>query len=350
MQLGAGADRRARGLEDGGVAGSHLGSGESGRFEPLLPRRGQELERHGFERAAFGEFGQAVQGFQPGQERAGLVDGEAHGTGQVQGLGDEDVVIVPLDVQQIVGVAFGQARADQDPQVILELLAGDPEPGGDLADVQPLVVDKERDELQHPLELVLGRAVAGPDGAPGRGEGHVRNRPGGELGGGGEAAAHGGGEIGRRDHPGPGTVGGQFLAERLGVAERHHEPVGAGGGPDVLLCDVLLWTVPAGAARLRHGAFPESQQASVLDVDDGGLHRQLGQAGQLGADIEPGRRRECFLLQHGHGGGQAGEPEEPLVPARPVVAHEVPLAEAAAEPPGFHKPVLFGAGAPGEHT
>ena len=91
----------------------------------------------------------------PGQEGAGLVHGETDGAGQVQVLGDEDVVIVPLDVQQIVGVAFGQARADQDPQVVLELLAGDPEPGGHLADVQSLVVDKERDQLQHPLELVL---------------------------------------------------------------------------------------------------------------------------------------------------------------------------------------------------
>ena len=100
--------------------------------------------------------------------------------------------------------------------------------------------------------------------------------------------------------------------------------------------------------RNRLGAFAEAQEPSVLDVDDGALHRQLGQAGQLGADVEPGRRREALLLQHGHGGRQAGQAEEPFVPPAPVVAHEVPLAEAAAQAPGLHQAFLLLAGAAGE--
>ena len=84
------------------------------------------------------------------------------------------------------------------------------------------------------------------------------------------------------------------------------------------------------------------------DVDDGGPDRQLRQAGQLRAHVEVRRRGEAFLLQDGHGGREAGEAEEAFVPAGPVLGHEVPLAEAAAEAPRFHQPLLFLAGAAGE--
>ena len=61
----------------------------------------------------------------------------------------------------------------------------------------PWLSDKERDELQHPLELVLRGALARAAGMAGLGEGRVRNGPGGEGCGGGEAAADGADEFGR---------------------------------------------------------------------------------------------------------------------------------------------------------
>ena len=103
---------RLDGLTGGFEGGEPRGPPRGRTARPPLsppPRRGHEFERHRFQGTAFGELGQAVEGLQAGREGARLVHGEPYGAGQVQVLGDENVVIVPLDVQQIVGVAFRQA-------------------------------------------------------------------------------------------------------------------------------------------------------------------------------------------------------------------------------------------------
>ena len=169
-------------------------------------------------------------------------------------------------------------------------------------------------------------------------EGDRRDGGRGEVGGGRQAAPHGGDEFGRGHHTDPGPVGGEFLGKSLGVAVRHAEAVAAGVGQS--------------GAGFRYGAgegaFAEPVQPAGLDIHDGGPDRQLRQPGQLGPHVEVRRRGEALLLQDGHGGREAGEAEEALVPAGPVVGHEVPLAEAAAEAPRFHQPLLFLAGAAGE--
>ena len=142
------------------LPGPTSGPDRAAALQPFLPCRGHELERDGFQRAAFGEFGQAVERFQPGQQGAGLLDGEADRPLQVEVLGDGDVVVVPLDVQQVVRVALRQAGTDEDPEVTLQFLRCDPEACCDVLDVQALVVDQERHQLQHALELVLGGALA----------------------------------------------------------------------------------------------------------------------------------------------------------------------------------------------
>ena len=154
-------------VEVGGVGRPHLRPGQSTGAEPLLPGGRHELERDRLQGASFGELGQAVQRLQARQQCAGLVHGEADGPVQLQGLADEDVVVLPLDVEQLVGVALRKAGADQDQQIVLKFLAGHPEPVRDVLDVQALVVDQERHQLQHPLELVLRSAFAGPLARPG---------------------------------------------------------------------------------------------------------------------------------------------------------------------------------------
>ena len=210
------------------------------------------------------------------------------------------------------GYPSGRPGADQDPQVLLEFLAGDAEPGGDLADVQALVVDQERDQLEHPLELVLGGAFAAALGRAGVSGRRWRDGGGGEVRGGGSrrrtAATSSGGAT---DHH-AGAVGGELLAQRLGVPERHAQAVPAGVGrppPGFRAVRPVR-----GGTRLR--ALAQAQQPALLDVHDGGPQRQLRQAGQFGADVEAGRRREGLLVQDGHGRGEAGEPEEALVAAR----------------------------------
>ncbi len=114
------------GLPDGrevpGVRGAHLRPGDGGCLQALLPRRGHQLHSDGLQSASLGELRQSVEGLQARQQGAGLVHREADRAVDFEILRDEDVVVLPLDVQEIVRVALGKAGTDQNPQIVFQFL------------------------------------------------------------------------------------------------------------------------------------------------------------------------------------------------------------------------------------
>ncbi|MDQ0801165.1 hypothetical protein QF050_002804 [Arthrobacter sp. SLBN-112] len=256
------------------VCGRHLGSGDGGCPEALLTGRGKQLEGDGFQYAPAGQVRQAVERLEAGQQRTGFLDGEPDGPLQVEVLGNEDVVIFPLDIEQIIRVPLRQPGADEDLEIGLKFLACDPKMPGDILDVQALVVDQEGDQLEHALELVLGGPFAGRPGVD------VDERVGGDGRGaegcrGPKAAAHCRGEVFRVYRQGVGPVGGKFLGKHFRIAVLQDKPVKTVSGLSVRL--------------LRCGACcaaPQREEAPLPDVHDGGAQRQFRQPVQFGADTE----------------------------------------------------------------
>ena len=162
-----------------------------------------------------------------------------------------------------------------------------------------------------------------------------RHRSVGEGGGILQAAPHGSGQFRGAHHLDVRPVGGQLLPEHLGVAVGDGQPVPPGVGL------LILGRVRVPGRRRHGGPLAQPQELAAADVHDGGPDRKLRKAVQLGTHVEAGGRREGLPVQDGHGGGEARQPEEALGASAPVKAHEVPLAEAAAEAPGFNDALLF---------
>ncbi|MDI2020944.1 hypothetical protein PJL18_01460 [Paenarthrobacter nicotinovorans] len=91
------------------------------------------------------------------------------------------MIVFPLYVQQIIRVTLGKARTDEDFEVIDQILAGDAETVSDLLDMQALVMDQERHQLQHPCQLVFRSALPGARCASRFGEPHLHCRCGAKV-------------------------------------------------------------------------------------------------------------------------------------------------------------------------
>ncbi|CAH0291490.1 hypothetical protein SRABI83_04223 [Arthrobacter sp. Bi83] len=245
------------------------------------------------------------------------------------------MVVLPLDVEQLVGISLRKSRADEDQQIAFEFLAGNAELVRHVLDMESLVVHEERHQLEHARQLVFGGAFAGALSGARVGECVGRQGCRKERGGACQATLHCGGELFGCHDLGVGAVGGQFLTQQFSVTVGNRQPVPPAVGRS-------FWRADGG------GPLPQPQQAVFADIHDGGLERQFREAIKFGADVEAGRRRKGLLRQHRHRRGESREPEVPLRATDPVKAHEVPLAEPAAEPPGLDHPLFLPAGAAGE--
>ena len=158
----------------------------------------------------------------------------------------------------------------------ISCLAGDTEPVGHFLDVQALVVDQERNQLQHPGELVLGGALPGPRRPAGVGEcgstaGLVWKSNGGL-----EAADDGGPQVGRSCDEDVGTVGGKLLRKLLRITELDHDAV-------------PRWTGHGWLLR-GHGPPAQRKQPAAVDFQRGLAQREFVESIQFSPGVESGRR------------------------------------------------------------
>ncbi|MDI2020943.1 hypothetical protein PJL18_01459 [Paenarthrobacter nicotinovorans] len=92
----------------------------------------------------------------------------------------------------------------------------------------------------------------------------------------------------------------------------------------------------------------QRQQAVFVHIQDGLLKWQLVERSELSLGVEACRRFKTAARHQGQCGGHPREPEDSLGASPPVEAHQVPLAEAAAESPWLHLSGFLAAGADGE--
>ena len=121
-------------LGDGGecpaIAGGHGLPGDGPPKRPAFPAAPVSLRvtdsraPPGWSSRHAGQLRQVPQHGQARQQRGSLVLAELDRPVQVQVLGDVNVVVFPLDIEQVVRVTFRQPRTNEDFQVVHQLPCG----------------------------------------------------------------------------------------------------------------------------------------------------------------------------------------------------------------------------------